>query len=244
MAMDKDSKVILQSDLKKEQRSLKKKVDAWHAAEEAKIKSQPDPTNNSAAAKKYAAAYNQAETDNADYLTAKPKQTAALSVLSDTYYEYEVKVKGKPDVLEFMVKKITTFAGSTQWKYTDEDDKTQIAKTKKDAIAKGHQAAVARKTQADALKATGLKTPPGKGQLSPVQQRELAKLDDRVRNMKKVLGLEKNGESNLAVIKGYDAVALNQSYQKDVFMNLLNRSAVYVQKDPLDWDRARIKGVA
>lgn len=248
MAMDKNSKVILQSELKNEQRSLEKKVDAWHAAEEAKIKARPDPTNNSASAKKYAAAYKQAEANNADYLTAKPKQAGTTQGgIVDVTYHHEVTVKGKSDIVRFNVMKDSDFFGRISWKYIDETGNPQTAKTKKDAVAKGHQAAVTRKTEKDALTATGLATPPvkgKKGQLSAAQQGDLIKLDDRVRKMKTMLGLDHNGESNLAVIKGYDAVALNQSYQKDVFMNLLNRSAVYVQKDPLDWNRAKTKGAA
>ncbi len=37
----------------------------------------------------------------------------------------------------------------------------------------------------------------------------------------------------LAVIRGYDAIVLNQSYQQNSFMNLLNRSKTIVQDTDL-----------
>jgi hypothetical protein len=80
-------------------------------------------------------------------------------------------------------------------------------------------------------------------------------LKAKVAKMKSVLGVaahydnppgdRRSGTSGrYAVVRGYDAVALNNSYEPKNFMNLMNRSAVYVQDTDLPYYDGINKGVA
>ncbi|HEY9825107.1 MAG TPA: hypothetical protein V6D19_06645, partial [Stenomitos sp.] len=62
-----------------------------------------------------------------------------------------------------------------------------------------------------------------------------------------VLGLDTRDVGALgrfAVLQGIDFVALDRSYEPKTFGNLLNRSKILIQKDPLDWNKAKQTGAA
>lgn len=77
--------------------------------------------------------------------------------------------------------------------------------------------------------------------------KKIAEIDRKAKAMREVL-IGDNGRppssGRFAVIRGYDAIALDQSYAKDTFMNLLNRSKVLVQDTDLSYADAMKKGVA
>ena len=74
---------------------------------------------------------------------------------------------------------------------------------------------------------------------------KLKDFNERYDRMKSVLGIDVKDDGGLgrfAVIQGVDAVALDQSYEPDTFMNLLNRSKVVIQKDELKYSKAMKTG--
>ena len=80
----------------------------------------------------------------------------------------------------------------------------------------------------------------------PVDPKKIQEIDRQVASMKRVL-MGDNGNppssGRFATIRGYDAIALERSYQPDVFMNLLNRSKVIVQDANLTFKDGKAGGL-
>lgn len=81
--------------------------------------------------------------------------------------------------------------------------------------------------------------------LDPADVQKIASLDDEHEVIKHVLGLNDKDMGALgrfAVLQRIDMLALDQSYEPLTFGNLLNRSKVVIQKDPLDYRKAMKTG--
>jgi len=80
---------------------------------------------------------------------------------------------------------------------------------------------------------------------TPAQRKALDDLDKKVMDAKDLLtGDTGSGSSGrFAVARGYDAIALNGSYEPNSFMNLLNRTVVTVQDKPIAYGTAKRLGV-
>jgi hypothetical protein len=80
---------------------------------------------------------------------------------------------------------------------------------------------------------------------TPAQRKALDELDKKVMDTKNLLtGDTGSGSSGrFAVARGYDAIALNGSYEPNSFMNLLNRTVVTVQDKPIAYGTAKSLGV-
>jgi len=64
------------------------------------------------------------------------------------------------------------------------------------------------------------------------------------RKLEQAIDVVTGDEGRFAVMRGYDAVALNHSYKPKTFMNLLNRSKVVIQQDELPYVQAKKTGAA
>ncbi|MBW4692212.1 MAG: DUF3626 domain-containing protein [Lyngbya sp. HA4199-MV5] len=251
MALTKDAKVATQSAIQSQRKAALKKLQVLQKAEEKRIQS-AGQNLNAADLQKYNAAHAKASLDNdAEFGTAKPKLTGKIQTNfgAEELHSYSAASTAKGSKLDFQIKSEQDLFGAIMghsqkdWHYQDENGSWQKVKTRKEALDKGHRAAIARKSTEDALKAAGLTHAPG--QTSQVTQQKLKALRDKIDAVKHVMGLnlgDTNGISYFAMIKGYDAVALNQSYEKKTFMTLLNRSKVVIQKDELDYTKAKKTG--
>jgi hypothetical protein len=81
--------------------------------------------------------------------------------------------------------------------------------------------------------------------VTPAQRKAMKEIDDKVVTARNFLtGDEGAGSSGrFAVARGYDAIALNGSYEPNSFMNLLNRTVVTVQDKPVAYGTAKRLGV-
>jgi hypothetical protein len=95
-----------------------------------------------------------------------------------------------------------------------------------------------------ALEKSGF-SPVDTASVTPAKQKALDDLDKKVGAAQNLLtGDTGSGTSGrFAVARGYDAIALNKSYQPDSFMNLLNRTVVTVQDKPIAYGTAKRLGV-
>jgi hypothetical protein len=80
---------------------------------------------------------------------------------------------------------------------------------------------------------------------TPAQRKALDDLDKKVGAAQNLLTGDTGGGSSgrFAVARGYDAIALNGSYEPNSFMNLLNRTVVTVQDKPVAYGTAKRLGV-
>jgi hypothetical protein len=104
-------------------------------------------------------------------------------------------------------------------------------------------AAGAKKFAVESLtKEAGLKAGGPGSSIDPKKLKAIDKQADAMREF--LIGDQGEGTSGrLAVIRGYDAVALNNSYQANSFMLLLNRSKVMVQDTDIDFATGQKIGV-
>jgi hypothetical protein len=238
MALDPSAVVGIQSKVSSEQFAISQKFDAWTATERAKIKAANSP--KPADVKKYNAALKQAVAANSQ-LTPTLEAKKSLNGGQTTKHTYSVGTgsdKRTYIITEGQGFKSNGSFGKT-YTFTDENGKVVQGRNMKDAISRATAAVIAQKNKADALKISGLKADPN------VSSQALKEFDDRVETTKKALGLDGYDSGSLgrfAVVRGYDAIALDNSYEPDTFMNLLNRSKVTIQKDPLDWTQAKKTG--
>lgn len=252
MALASDATVGIQSQVEKERDATRKKLEQWRTAEEQKIRTSGITPTSAADTKRYNAALKQAETDNNALRTATPKQTAKKTINAvDEELTYSVSGANNTKV-KFAIRAEQDFFSALRssspmnYYYRSANGDWKQAKNQADALSRGQSAAIDRKNQADALKSTGLTHAPGDpNNLSPAIQRQIRKLNDNVERTKEILGLDPHDQGALGrfgVVRGYDAIALDQSYEPNTFMNLLNRSKVVIQQDPLSYNQAKKTG--
>lgn len=238
MALDPSAIVGIQSKVSAEQYAIAKKFDAWVQTERAKVKAAS--AGNAVDIKRYNAALKSAKAANAQ-LTATLETKKTMNGGLKTKHTYSIGTGA--DKLTFTIDEGQGFRSNGSfgkiYTFTDENGKVVQGRSMKDAISRATAAATDQKSKADALKATGLKSDPN------TASKAVKEFDDRVATAKKALGLDGYDSGSLgrfAVIRGYDAIALDNSYEPNTFMNLLNRSKVTIQKDPLDWKQAKKTG--
>lgn len=250
MALTSDASIGIQSQVIKERDATRKKLESWQKAEEKKIRANaisPSPAD----VQRYQTALQQASLDNNSLMAAKPKQTAkhgSASTVQSLTYSVSDANKRKVDFRIRVVEDPFRSSPSRpkyDYHYQDADGSWKIATGKNDAINRAHVAAIDRKDIEDALKATGLSYVPKPGALDPASQKKLKDLNDSVEQTKKVMGLDSRDDGGLGrfgVVRGYDAIALDRSYEPNTFLNLLNRSKVVIQKDELPYSQGKKTG--
>jgi hypothetical protein len=85
----------------------------------------------------------------------------------------------------------------------------------------------------------------GEYDLPDAVRKQITTIEDDYALTRQVLGLDLRDDGSLGrfgVLRGVDMIALDKSYEPKTFGNLLNRSKVVIQKDPLDWTKAKTTG--
>lgn len=256
MALDPSANVGIQSDLETERDNIAVKLSKWQIAEEQKIRASAK-TVSPADVRKYNTALTKITKANSALASAAPVEESKKVINGGVSTQIIYSVTDGTQTLKFEVVKSTSlFSGKGDYGYIDVDGRYQKAKNQKDAIAQAHKAAIADKIQKETLARTGFASPPVKGAVDTATQKKIDDLSENVYKTFAVLGISNSdpnryGKGNSAdqgalgrfgVIRGYDAIALNHSYEPDTFMNLLNRSKVTIQQDPLDYKRAMKTG--
>ena len=250
MAADpKSFNVVTQTQLLKERDDLDKKITAWAKTERQKVVSANSNTPTlTAAQKKQIKQESKDFTQSLDVAKATIKSDGVLAQAHNAKYRKMPQLSNSmailTDVDDVSVPHTNSKFGKTlNFKLIDAVDgyyaigpdgdlKQLTGRTKKTAI----KSAVKAFSEAHGYSSAGVNLPKA--------NKAITDFDGRVRQVRTILGLGNNEISNLAVIRGYDAVALDQSYEPTTFMNLLNRSKVYIQDQPLDWKRAKKTGAA
>lgn len=254
MAADKDFNVVTQTDLLKERDRTKKAFYSWAATERQKLSAGAKVTTSadvSAYNRRVAAVRSKYDSSKATItVTGTGTKNGGGTKFETQEWEYAGK-NGKP--IKFAIERYTTtgITGNRVNTFALRDPKTgAVVASVSQASTKPTKATIQKMfddvTEKSVLTDLGLKKPPRVGDVDgdPAAAQRLKDFDAKVKRTEEVLGLDYNGESRLAVVKGYDAVALNESYEPKTFMNLLNRSKITVQDDPLDWNRAKKTGAA
>lgn len=256
MALPVHAKVITGKQQQEDIRSTVEKMDKWAASERSKIIatgttiSKKDVSKVEAEAKKIEQSY-------AGKL-GKPGKSTVLGMdgRGDDLVEVSISVKGDAPLKVRISREDDVFAsllgGSTKptYHYYDASGQKHSSKRRQDVIDLALKDAYKQR----AAEKLGYPEVPVAGQPDHVTKAKVSAFDDRVERAKKTMGLidDHNDQSDLgggtsgrfAVIRGVDAVALNNSYEPDRFMNLLNRTIVKVQQDNPKYVDLMKKGVA
>lgn len=250
MAADpKNFNVVTQTQLLKERDDLDKKITAWAKTERQKVVAANSNTPTlTSAQKKQIKQESKDFTQSLDVANATIKSDGVLAQSHNAKYRKMPQLANSmailTDVDDVSVPHTNSKFGKTlNFKLIDAVDgyyaigsdgdlKQLTGRTKKTAI----KSAVKLFSESHGYSSAGVNPPKA--------NKAVADFDGKVRQVRSILGLGGNEISNLAVIRGYDAVALDQSYEPTTFMNLLNRSKVYIQDQPLDWNRAKKLGAA
>ncbi len=241
MALTSDANIVTQSQLLKERNDVERKLKNWANAEQQKLLagvrvfSQADVKAFNSSLKKIQSAY---VAKTPQVTVVKTRSTRRGTTMIETQ-EWEFPSKTGGSAL-----KVTVVRRTSQHSPTDvfevKDNRGKILATIYQAGKTLRPATIrdvfTQITEQETLKSLNLKGKPVLGQINdPTAARKVKALHDQVQRTREVLGLNPNGHSNLAVIRGYDAVALDQSYEPKTFMILLNRSKVVIQQDELSY---------
>lgn len=240
MGLPADANVVTQSQQSKDLRDTKAKLLSWHSAERAKIQATGSSYTKADVAKVDKAA-KKLETDIASKL-GKPSIKRFPGAVFDEDQYVTIPVQGRLPIGFKVVKDSATLSGKPTFFYTDADGKTQKFNKQADAIAAGTKDWYRRQ----AARNLGYPEFPVPGKSDSATQQKLADFDKKVSRMGEVLyGDTGSGASGrFGVIRGVDAIALDQSYEPKTFMNLLNRSKVMVQDTELTYKDGSKKGAA
>lgn len=247
MAVDQNFNVVTQSNLLKDRDSLVNKVNGWAATQRQKLLA-----GAKTATKADVAAFNKKlQSERSGYDIAQATLTFRSKGARTEFMDFKVPSTSGKAPKTFTVERYSalTMTGNRQNTFAIRDSDGAIVASHTQASAKASSATLKKlfdgATEHEVLKQSGFDRPPKIGDISdPVAAKKVKQFDDSLDRTKQVLGLDHNGYSRLAVIRGYDGVALDQSYEPDTFLNLLNRSKITVQDDPLDWKRAKKTGAA
>jgi hypothetical protein len=265
MALDSSAKIGVQSQVLSERNATLRSLDSWEQSEQSRIKTdypvpaadrkkyQADRKQKDADRKVYDSALAKAANDNASLAKAKPKETGTRNIKNGLGTEISLSATGANNIkVDFKVRSEQNgyLTNRRDHLYLDQDGVWKRAMGKADAIAKGQKAAIAMRNRNDALQASGFASVPERlpakmPDLSVQAKQRLQDLDADVTRIKSQMGLDDRDSGGLgryAVARGYDAVALNQSYEANTFMNLLNRSKVIIDRDPLTYQQGQKTG--
>ena len=227
MAMDSSANVILQSKLLEERNEFVKKFDAWQAQEEAQIKAANPPDPNF---KLFQAAQKKAERSNSRLFgkTAVATVSRLKSLPTGEQYKTHTLTASSGETIRFDVFEKIQGANKVHY-YYDENGRRQSAGNLKQAVDQSRAIAVKTRSRDEALKSLKLARVPSAEAPAVTSFRMQA---ERTRSL---LGIDDDdsGLGRFAVIRGYDAYILDQSYAADTFAVMLNRSKVLVQEDPV-----------
>jgi hypothetical protein len=238
MALPADATVVTATQQQKDITDTRSKLNAWVSAERAKIKAAGTTYKKSDATKVDKAA-QKLETDLAGKL-GKPQIRRVSGGLFDEDQYISIPVQGRVPIT-FKIKK-TSRRGTNWFAYTDADGNDLQFKKQADAIATATKDWYRRQAATD----LGYPDYPKPGQSDAATTQKLRDFDKKASRIGEVLfGDMGNGTSGrFGVIRGVDAVALNNSYEPKTFMNLLNRSKVLVQDSELAYNDGKQKGAA
>jgi hypothetical protein len=218
MALPKDAKVVTQSKLAEQAQAVDLQIDAWVAAEKVKIGGAPPLT-----------AAEIVKNASFKSLFVSPNRSTAEFVDGD----------GK---IQKLLMKKTVYSAS----YWDEDAGTfsDDYPDERSALAGFLAATGSKYTSASA---------PAKGKTSTSKYKNAAEVEKRAQALKEMLWGDSDGSppgdgytwgsGRFATIKGYDAVALDRSYESETFMLALNRRKTIVQDTNLDFADAQSRGL-
>ncbi|NDJ20979.1 DUF3626 domain-containing protein [Nostoc sp. B(2019)] len=227
MALKDDAVVVTAKAMTKEMNDLRSKVDTWEKSEKQKALSGA----SSAAYKKENDAYKK----SLDITNARIDQTipGKIGGMPVDVHDYVIPHKNNKYGADIRVKLVDkTFAGNG-YQFMAPDG--SIVNVKSSNLNVAMRTVRDTYAQHEASKNAG--------------GSKVAEVEERARKMRSVLGLPPDGDQGAgtsgryAVVKGVDAVALNNSYEKDSFMNLLNRSKVNVQDTDLSFKVGQTIGV-
>ncbi|RCJ20156.1 hypothetical protein A6S26_05390 [Nostoc sp. ATCC 43529] len=220
MALKDDAVVMTARTMQKEIKDLQSKIDNWEKAEKQKILSQTDPK-----AKKEVDAYKK----SLDVAKAKLDGSGQYKMggMPVTVEDYTIPHKNSKYGADIKVKLIKNMFGEYSFAGPDGIVHNIPSGNLTTALRKVKQVYADHESNQGSNKAS-----------------ELKKIEDKAQKARDVLfGDIGNGTSGrYAVTRGVDAVALNNSYEKDSFMNLLNRGKVIVQDKDLSYADGKKKG--
>ncbi|MCC5636303.1 DUF3626 domain-containing protein [Nostoc sp. CHAB 5844] len=227
MALKDDAVVVTAKAMTKEMNDLKSKVDAWEKAEKQKAVSGANPV----VYKKENDAYKK----SLDTKNARIDQTirAKMGGMPVDVHDYVIPHKNSKYGADIRVKLIDKTFTSDGYQFQGPDG--SIIKIKSNNLDVALRNVRDTYAQHEAAKTAG--------------GGNVAAVEEKARKMRSVLGLPPDGDQGsgtsgrYAVVKGIDAVALNNSYEKDSFMNLLNRGKVIVQDENLSYADGKKKGI-
>jgi hypothetical protein len=248
MALPKDVNVTTQSAIGKETRKVQKDMDNWAAKERAKIKAAsivPVQQLSSTDRAKVKAAETAVRADLTTNYKLKPNLTYNNNLPDlpgEFTFNYQVRI---PSINKKTHKSIDPGVILHERHNAPSGNRFVIAlpngtivsehKTRKDAAQAAVDHYIAERAHQDA----GIKRPSASAALTPAGQKQLADFDKKFNQMKDVIFGDigrSDCSGRFAVIRGYDAIKLNKSYEPDRFMNLLNRSKVLIQGNELDYN--------
>lgn|GEM_PF-5108507 len=226
MALSDDAVVVTAKVMKKDIEDLLKKVDAWEKSEKQKVSQSSSPPN-----KKEGDAYKK----SLDIANARIESSTSIKYigLSAELHDYVIPHKNSKYGADIRVSLIDITISGRGYTFTAPDgSEVKVASNNINDAMKSVREAYA---QHETTKNTSI------GKLKEIEQKS--------KKMREVLGimpkkdLENGTSGRYAVVRGIDAVALNNSYEKKSFMNLLNRSKVVVQDENLSYADGKKKGV-
>ncbi|MBW4635800.1 MAG: DUF3626 domain-containing protein [Iphinoe sp. HA4291-MV1] len=229
MALTDDAKVVTGKQMKKDMDDIEKKIDAWEKA--ALQKTTTSAVNPTIYKKEFDAYKKSLDNKNAVMLSARGGKIGGMPV---TYEEYSIPHKNSQFGSDFQITLVKQALGGT---YRIPLPDGTIVDTNSDKLS------VALRKIRDAYADNHANTKAGTGvNKAQITQQAIALRD--------LFGLPPNGDAGsgssgrFAVMRGIDAIALNNSYEPKTFMNLLNRGKVIVQDTNLDYSVGIKKGVS
>jgi hypothetical protein len=247
MALPKDAIVVTQSSLLAERNQLSKALEKTFQAEKAKVLLGAYQFTK-ADARKYSSqmsVYRQRFALTRVAVTrvgTKPKNGG-----TESEEIWEIQGNGQTIKQTVYVQKIPGLNATAHTLNPDGSRSSMaVGKTGRPA-SMSHSSMVEKAGHAEVLAKNGWQSKPKTGEfnVTDADKQKTKGLDDDYALTRQVLGLNDADEGSLgrfAVLRGVDMVALDRSYEPTTFGNLLNRSKVVIQKDPLAWSKAKNTG--
>lgn len=252
MSLAPDAKIIKQSDFAKEVSDVKSKFQNWADTQESKLNSALVIASRQVSLPAIKAEANRITKDYKANYTASmlpltfrlnhPAYNPAINSRSGGAYQKELVLSDKKTNKPIATKYLVQYSPGLGLKrpYSVFDPEGNLIAVRKTEV----------EAQAEALKAhientakTNLANKASNGVSVAKAQQDLYDFQEKARIAKEVLFGDEGGGSSgrLATIRGYDAIALDQSYEPKHFMVLLNRTKVSIQKEPFDYATAKQK---
>lgn len=251
MALHKDAIVVKQSELLKKRNRLSKKLAADYKAQESALLSGTKSTQFTAAdMTRYSSALSKNRANFAG-TKVKAKKISSNPLNGGTLEEYEwttVGLNGDTIKKTVYVNNMGSGIGAKAYFLSPDGTYNWISVGANGRPTKmSHFSLVNDYGVQTTLAKNGWTVRPKTGDynMDPANVQKIQDLKDEHKSTLHVLGLDDDDEGGLgrfAVLQGVDMIALDQSYEPFTFGNLLNRSKVVTQKDPLDYKKAMKTG--